>query len=89
MKKHKVLPPGKMKVVPVVVAGKGANVIGAVQVMGPAEQLVHVQAVAGMPATLNGVQGIAGVPISGKAADATPTNVVPDVTISMNVRFPK
>ncbi len=89
MKQHKVLPVGTTKVVPVVVAGKGANAIGGVQVIGTPEQVAQVQAVAGMPATLNGVNGIAGAAISGKTAEATPTNVVAEVTILTNVRFPK
>lgn len=89
MKQHKVPIEGATKVVPVVVAGKGATAIGGVQVMGAPGQIAQVKAVGGMAANLNGTNGIAGAPISGKTCGAPPANVVPDVSISMNIRFPK
>jgi hypothetical protein len=89
MKQKNVLPLASTKVVPVVVAGKGGTAIGGVQVIGTPENVVNVVAAAGTAMALNGVNGIGLAPISGKTADAPPTNVVADVSVSMNIRFPK
>jgi hypothetical protein len=78
------------KVVPIVKIGAGGTAVGAVQVMGPAQQVEKVSAVAEVewkPGNVLRARGL--VPITNvKITDPTKIKGVGGVGISANIKFP-
>jgi len=79
---------GMTKVVPVVRVGKGGTAVGAVQVMGPAEQVKKVQAVAEIELGIGRLRGRGLIPISTKTAEGSTLKGVGGVGVSANIKFP-
>lgn len=79
---------GMTKVVPVVRVGKGGTAVGAVQVMGPPQQVKKVQAVAEIEIGIGRLRGRGLVPISTKTAEGSTLKGVGGVGVSANIKFP-
>lgn len=79
---------GRTKVVPVVRVGKGGTAVGAVQVMGPPQQVEKVQAVAELELGIGRLRGVALVPITTKKAETKSIRGVGGVGVSANIKFP-
>ncbi len=79
---------GLTKVVPVVRVGKGGTAVGAVQVMGPPEQVKKVQAVAEVQIGIGKLRGRGLVPITTKSAEAKTLKGVGGVGVSADIKFP-
>jgi hypothetical protein len=79
---------GKTKVVPVVRIGAG-TAVGAVQIVGPEQQVRKVQAVAELELSLgNSMRARALVPITTRRADTSTIRGVGGVGVSANIKFP-
>ncbi|MCX7599497.1 MAG: hypothetical protein N2512_11635 [Armatimonadetes bacterium] len=79
---------GMTKVVPVVRVGKGGTAVGAVQVMGPPQQVKKVQAVAEVELGIGRLRGRGLVPIATKTAEGSTLKGVGGVGVSANIKFP-
>jgi hypothetical protein len=79
---------GKTKVVPVIRIGAG-TAVGAVQVVGPEQQVRKVQAVAELELSLgNSLRARALVPITTRRAETSSIRGVGGVGVSANIKFP-
>jgi hypothetical protein len=90
LQQHDAKVEGLTKVVPVLAVGHGGTAIGAVQVMGPPDQVKQVQAVAEIQVAMDRLRGRGLVPISTKSAGASSTSLkaVNGVGVSANIKFP-
>lgn len=88
LKQHDAAVQGYTKVVPVVAVGKGGTAVGAVQIMGPAQQVKKVQAVAEVNLGIGRIRGRGLIPISTKSASGTSLKGVGGVGVSANIKFP-
>ena len=78
---------GQTKVVPVLKVGAGGTAVGAVQVMGPAQQVEKVQAVAELEWRPGGVLRARGlIPVA--TTNITKPKGVGGVGVSANIKFP-
>ncbi len=90
LQQHDAKVEGLTKVVPVLAVGHGGTAVGAVQVMGPPDQVKQVQAVAEIQVAMDRLRGRGLVPISTKSAGSSATGLkaVNGVGVSANVKFP-
>ncbi len=78
---------GQTRVVPILKVGSGGTAVGAVQVMGPAQQVAKVKAVAELEWKLGGMLRARGLLPVG-STNLTKLDIVPGTGVSANIKFP-